>query len=292
MSLIDQGGTGGNAAALTHERVLLSRESRLFARRRRREKIRVLALQFALLAALLLVWWAISGTLVDSLFVSDPISVATAFYEIVANGQLWWHLQWTLLEMTLGYIVGVSVGLGLAFIVTALPWAQQILRPLMLGTFAIPKVALAPLIVVWFGIYLLPKIVLAASIVLFIVYFNTVAGIMAVNPCMIEVLRVMGASRLALLTKLTLPSAVPYIFVAMRITLPGALIGAIIGEFVSSNRGIGYLIAAASSRYDTAQVFAGILSLLVFVLLLHALLSRFEHHLARWQSSGEASMKP
>ena len=83
--------------------------------------------------------------------------------------------------------------------------------------------------------------------------------------------------------KLTLPSAAPHIFAAMRITLPGALIGAIIGEFVSSNRGVGFLIAYASSRYDTAQVFAGILSLLIFVLLMSALVARVEKYVARWR---------
>jgi len=157
--------------------------------------------------------------------------------------------------------------------------------------FAIPKVALAPLVIVWFGIYLVPKVVLAASLVLFIVYFNTVAGIAAVNPRMHEAVRVMGASRLALLTKLVLPSAARYIFTAMRITVPGALIGAIIGEFVSSNRGIGFLIAAASSRYDTARVFAGIISLLIFVLLLNAVISRVERHLTRWQPLPETKAK-
>jgi NitT/TauT family transport system permease protein len=163
------------------------------------------------------------------------------------------------------------------------PWGEQIVRPLAIGVFAIPKVALAPLIIVWFGIYLLPKIVLAASLVLFIVYFNTLAGFATVNPGALNAMRVMGASRAALFRKLILPSAAPYIFAAMRITLPGALIGAIIGEFVSSNRGIGYLIAAASSRYDTARVFAGILSLLIFVLLLNIVVSQIERYTFRWR---------
>ena len=290
MSLSDIEGDG--AELLARERNLLVQEERDFVTRRRRTTVRVLALQAAILVAFLIIWWAASGTLVDSVFLSDPISVVRSLYGIVVDGTLWWHLQSTLVEMTLGYVLGVGVGLGLAFLVTSVPLAPQIVRPLMLGVFGIPKVALAPLIIVWFGIYLLPKIVLAASLVLFIVYFNTVAGIFAVNPRMIEVLRVMGASRLALLTKLTLPSSMPYIFTAMRITLPGALIGALIGEFLSSDRGIGYLIAAASSRYDTARVFAGILSLLVFVLLLNALLTRVERFMGRWQPLADSKAKP
>jgi len=240
-------------------------------------------MQWGLFVLFLVVWWAASGRLVDRLFLSDPIAVAHSLFQIAVDGTLWWHLQWTLIEMTLGYVLGLAVGLNLALVVTAIPWGAQIVRPLMLGLFAIPKVALAPLVIVWFGIYLVPKIILAASLVLFVVYFNTVAGIAAVNLTMHEAVRVMGASRLALLTKLVLPSAAPYILTAMRITVPGALIGAIIGEFLSSDRGIGFLIAAASSRYDTARVFAGIVSLLVFVLLLNAMITRIERHLTRWQ---------
>ena len=270
-------------AAFAHEQSLLVREERRAAINRRNEMFRVLGLRAAVLAVFLGLWWAASGTLIERLFISDPVSVVVSFVKISLDGTLWWHLERTLLEMTLGYIVGVTAGIALAIVVTLIPWGGQIVRPLMLGVFAIPKVALAPLIIVWFGIHLLPKVILAASLVLFIVYFSTLAGFAAVSRDLISSVRVMGASRTALFVKLIVPSAAPYIFAAMRITLPGALIGAIIGEFVSSNRGVGFLIAYASSRYDTAQVFAGILSLLIFVLILNMIVSRVEKYIARWR---------
>jgi sulfonate transport system permease protein len=279
----------GGSVILDSEQTLLAREERDFVMRTKREAARVFVRQFIVLATLLVGWWLASGTLVDSLFLSDPISVARVLYQVIADGTLWWHLEQTLIEMTLGYIVGVTTGVVLALAMTSLPWGQKIVRPLMLGLFAVPKVALAPLVIVWLGIYLMPKIVLSASLVVFIVYFNTVAGILSANPQIQEVMRVMGASRLHVLAKLTLPSAAPYIFTAMRITAPGALIGAIIGEFLSSNRGIGFFIAAASSRYDTARVFAGIISLLIFVLLLNTAISRLERHIARWRPREAAS---
>ena len=127
---------------------------------------------------------------------------------------------------------------------------------------------------------------------MFIVYFSTLAGFAAVSRDLIASVRVMGASRTSLFLKLILPSAAPYIFSAMRITLPGALIGAIIGEFVSSNRGVGFLIAYASSRYDTAQVFAAILSLLVFVLTLNTVVSRLERYVARWRPEQAQRRQP
>jgi NitT/TauT family transport system permease protein len=278
--------------ALAHEQSLLAREERAYLQRSRREVWRTRLLQFGLLAAFLFVWWFVSGRLVDRLFISDPISVVRTLIQIAVDGTLWWHLEQTLIEVGLGYVLGVAIGVGLAVVVTSLPWGTSILRPMMLGLFAIPKVSLAPVIIVWLGIYVAPKIALAASLVLFIVYFNTVAGIASVNPRMQEVLRVMGASRLGVLFKLTLPHAAPYIFTAMRITVPGALIGAIIGEFLSANRGIGYFIAAASSRYDTGRVFAGIVSLLIFVLLLNAAVVWLERYVMRWRPREERAGRP
>ncbi|MCC6889224.1 MAG: ABC transporter permease [Hyphomicrobiales bacterium] len=270
-------------AADAHEQHLLQREERHVAAARRRDAFRVRGLRTAVVGAILVAWWAASGTLIDRLFVSDPIAVLRSLVQIALDGSLWWHLERTLLAMTLGYIVGVIGGIALAVLMTMIPWGDRMARPFMLGVFAIPKVALAPLVIVWFGIHLLPKVILSASLVLFIVYFSTLAGFAAVNRDLVASLRVMGASRSFLFFGLTLPSAAPYIFSAMQITLPGALIGAIIGEFVSSNRGVGFLIAHASSRYDTAQVFAGIFSLLIFVLIANAILARVERYVARWR---------
>jgi NitT/TauT family transport system permease protein len=276
------------ASALERERLLCAAEAAGAAVRARAEKLQVRLLQAALLSAVLFAWWLLSGTLIDRLFFSDPVSVIRALFRIVANGLLWWHLEQTLIEMTLGYILGLGFGIAAGFVVSILPWGEPIARPLMLAAYATPKIALAPLIIIWLGIGLPPKIILAASLVLFVVYFNTLSGIAAVSPGMLATARVMSASGLALFAKITLPSAAPYIFVAARITLPAALIGAIIGEFMSSNRGIGYLIAAASSRYDTAEVFAGILSLLIFVLLLNGALSALERHALRWRPTEQS----
>jgi NitT/TauT family transport system permease protein len=282
-------GPGSDASALEREQALCALEADRAAAQDRSEKRRVWLLQAALLSVVLLAWWLLSGTVIDRLFFSDPVSVVRALFHIVVNGLLWWHLEQTLIEMTLGYALGIGAGIAAGFIVSVLPWGEPIARPLMLAAYATPKIALAPLIIIWLGIGLTPKIVLAASLVFFIVYFNTLSGIAAVSPGMLATVRVMSASGIWLFAKITLPSAAPYVFVAARITLPAALIGAIIGEFMSSNRGIGYLIAAASSRYDTAQVFAGILSLLAFVLLLNGAVSALERYALRWRPAAPAS---
>jgi NitT/TauT family transport system permease protein len=266
-----------------HEERLLVEAADNARRSRLHRRLRVLGLQLAITAALLVGWQGASGRLIDALFLSDPVSVARAFIRITLDGTLWWHLEVTLIEMTLGYVLGVGAGIAAAFAVAAIPFGKPIARPTMLMAFATPKVALAPLIIIWFGIGLLPKVILAAALVFFVVYFNTLVGIASANANMVTVLRLMSASRAAVFWKVVLPGAVPYIVTAMRITLPAALIGAIIGEFVSSSRGIGYMIAAASSRYDTAEVFAGIASLVAFVLLLNGGVTALERNLLRWR---------
>jgi NitT/TauT family transport system permease protein len=273
-------------AAVRLEQELIAREASRSEAAVRRGRMRVLALQFGIFLSFLIGWTLISGTLIDHLFLSDPISVVRAFYRLIENGELWWHIQMTVMEMLLGYVIGVTLGISLAIVVTLIPFGEPIARPLMMAVYSTPKVALAPLIIIWFGIYLTPKVVLSTSLVLFIVYFNTLAGIADVNTRVIAVACVMGATPRALFTKIILPHAAPFIFSAMRITLPTSLIGAIIGEFFSSNRGIGYLIARASSRYDTAQVFASILGLLLLVLVMNILVSAVERRVMRWRPRG------
>jgi sulfonate transport system permease protein len=270
------------AEALTHEAALLQREAaraRTAARRRRRG---VLLWQMALLAVLLAGWSLASGRLVDHLSLSDPVAVCRAFWALVARGTLWFHLRFTLTETLSGYVVGAGLGLGAALAVSLSRVGEPILRPFVLVAWATPKIALAPLMIIWFGIGLLPKVVLAASFVCFVVFLSTLAGLATVSPDLVSLVRVMGASPLAVFGKVAVPSAMPFIVTALRLTIPAALIGAIVGEFISSNRGIGYLINAASSRYNTAEVFAGIFGLLVLVLLMNAGLTAVERVWLRW----------
>jgi NitT/TauT family transport system permease protein len=284
-------------AALSAPDPLPPSEARLhgqeLARVRRTERatrLTVLLWQAALLALILGGWAWASGRLVDRLFFSDPVSVARALSAIVLKGTLWFHLRFTLTETLLGYVIGASLGLLGALAVSLVPAGEPILRPFVLLAYATPKIALAPLMIIWFGIGILPKVLLAATFVFFVVFLSTLAGIGTVRPELLAVVQVMGATPLTLFRKVVLPSALPFIMTALRITIPAALIGAIIGEFISANRGVGYLINAASSRYATAEVFAGIASLLVLVLLMNGVLSLCERAWFRWAPRSPAGL--
>jgi NitT/TauT family transport system permease protein len=267
---------------LQHEYDLHAREALEANRRERRETWAVFGWQACLLAVLLFGWWWSSGRIFDRLFLSDPISVAKAFWRITLDGTLWFHLRYTMAETALGYVFGASLGLAGAMIVALMPGGEPIMRPMILLAFATPKIAIAPLMILWFGIGILPKIVLAATFVFFIVFLNTVAGLGTVSPGLVTIVRVMGARPVTIFRKVVLPAATPFIMAALRITIPAALIGAIVGEFISSNRGVGYLINAASSRYRTAEVFAGILGLLIVVVILNMIVSALERMWLRW----------
>jgi NitT/TauT family transport system permease protein len=267
---------------LDRESALLAAEADRARRAARMDRLRILAGQLVLLALILGGWAWASGRILDRLFLSDPVSVAKAFWMILLKGTLWYHLRFTLIETLLGYLIGAGLGLGGALAVSMIPAGEPVLRPFVLLAYATPKIALAPLMIIWFGIGILPKVILAATFVFFVVFLSTLAGIATVPPQLVSVVRVMGAAPPAVFRKVVLPSALPFILTSLRLTIPAALIGAVIGEFISSNRGVGYLINAASSRYATAEVFAGIGSLLIVVLCMNAGLSLLERRWSRW----------
>lgn len=267
---------------LDRESALLAAEADRARRAARTDRLRILVGQLVLLALILGGWAWASGRILDRLFLSDPVSVAKAFWTILLKGTLWYHLRFTLTETLLGYVIGAGLGLGGALAVSMIPAGEPVLRPFVILAYATPKIALAPLMIIWFGIGILPKVILAATFVFFVVFLSTLAGIATVPPQLVSVVRVMGAAPGAVFRKVVLPSAMPFILTALRLTIPAALIGAVIGEFISSNRGVGYLINAASSRYATAEVFAGIGSLLIVVLCMNAGLSLLERSWSRW----------
>ncbi|MET0849805.1 MAG: ABC transporter permease [Candidatus Rokuibacteriota bacterium] len=267
---------------LDRESALLTAEADRARREARTDRLRILAGQLVLLALILGGWAWASGRVLDRLFLSDPVSVTKAFWAILLKGTLWYHLRFTLIETLLGYLIGAGLGLAGALAVSMIPAGEPVLRPFVILAYATPKIALAPLMIIWFGIGILPKVILAATFVFFVVFLSTLAGIATVPPQLVSVVRVMGAAPSAVFRKVVLPSALPFILTALRLTIPAALIGAVIGEFISSNRGVGYLINAASSRYATAEVFAGIGSLLVVVLCMNAGLSLLERSWSRW----------
>jgi NitT/TauT family transport system permease protein len=227
-------------------------------------------------------WELASGTLIRPFYVSSPGDVAETVAEWVVSGELVYHGGFTVTAAFLGYVLGAVAAVLVAWPLAMLRTAYRIAEPYFLVAYSIPAVAMGPVFILWFGIGMTPKILIAAYFVFFIVFINTVAGFQQVPTGLLDVTRVMGASRRDLLRTVLLPSALPFVLAALRITLPAAMIGAVTGEFISSNRGLGYLTRAAAASYSTAGVLAGVLCLSVIVLVMNLLLRPLRHAL-RWQ---------
>ena len=273
-----------------HESELLARTGAAAGARDRARRVGIAVSRALVMAVFLGAWAFASGRLVDAEFLSDPRGVATAFGALVTSGRLFPHLGQTLLEVLGGYAIGVILGVALTVLVAAVEATHRVLQPFLIAFYSIPKIALAPLIVMWFGLATAPKVILAAAFVFFVVFMNMVAGVYTVSPHQADALRVMGAGRFELLGKLVLPGTVPYLMTGLRLAVPEALIGAVVGEFISANRGLGYLVTSAAAQFNTAGTMAAILALLLIVAVMDFALSLAERRLLRWRPRPAASV--
>lgn len=248
----------------------------------RAERRFLLAARIGVLVALIVGWDLASGRLIRTFFISSPAAVVGQLGDWIASGQLLYHGQFTLTATVLGYVLGSVAAILLAWPLGLMPRLFRITEPYFLVAYSIPAVAMGPIFVLWFGLGLTPKVLLAAYFVFFIVFVNTVVGFQQAPRGLLNVTRVMGASRVDLLRAVILPSAVPYVLAALRSTLPAAMIGAVVGEFIASNRGLGYLANAAASEYETEGVIAAVFVMALIVLAMTLLLRPLSGAL-RWQ---------
>jgi NitT/TauT family transport system permease protein len=235
-------------------------------------------------ALLLLTWQYGIGHVIDQRYVSRPSEIAVRLAELVADGSLARHVGTTMTEAGLGYLIGVAVGLGAAIMLVALPVLDEVLAPFIAAFYSIPKIALAPLFIMWFGLGTTPKVLLAALMVFLIVLVNTVAGVRAISPGLIDVSRVLGARGLTLVRKVVLPGAAPAVVASVRLTFSRAMVGAVLGEFIAATQGLGFLIVRASRQFDTATMYAGIMVVAVLVMAVNGVVRLIEARMLPWHT--------
>lgn len=250
-------------------------------------RLKLLATRLAILAALLMTWELIAGRYVDTFWISQPSEISARLMTWIRNGTLWFQVSITLEEMLVGFAIGAASGVLTGFLLGRNEGLSRLLDPFIMAVYSLPKVALAPLFILWFGIDLKPKIILAAVVVFFLVFYNTYAGVRDVDADLINVVRLMGGDRFQILRFVVLPDSLIWIFTGLKIAVPYALIGAVVGEIMASNRGIGYLIESSAGQFDTAGVFAALFVLMIISVTLNELLNRSEGFLLRWKASGQ-----
>ena len=239
--------------------------------------------QTALGIAILFVWQGASGRLVDNFFISNPIDVGRRLLEWTLNGSIFLHLWWTVYATMLGFAIGAIIGAVLGIWLGLSNFAARLLNPYLNALNALPKVALAPLFVLWFGLGINSKIALAAVLVLFLVFLNTYAGVKQVDQDLVDGARLMRATRFQVITKVIVPSALSWLFAGLRVSVPYALIGAVLGEMIASNRGLGYLVQFSGAQFDTAGVFAVLIVIALLAMVLNLVVDLVQNRMERWR---------
>jgi NitT/TauT family transport system permease protein len=243
----------------------------------------MLLCQVALGIALLFVWQGVSGRLVDNFFISNPIDVGRRLVTWTLSGSIFLHLWATLYATLVGFVIGAVGGMVLGVWLGVSPFMGRLLNPYLWALNALPKVALAPLFVLWFGLGIESKIALAAVLVLFLVFLNTFAGVREVDQDLIDSARMMRASRLQVIRKVIIPSALSWVFAGLKISVPYALIGAVLGEMIAANRGLGYLVQFSGSQFDTAGVFAVLIVIALLAVVLNLAVEIVQGRMERWR---------
>lgn len=229
----------------------------------------ILLLRVLILVGLFTFWELASGRLIAEFFISKPSAVFEVLVRWIGSGDLFYHAGITALEAFLGFMLGAVVGMGFGLLLGRARYLADVLDPFIMAFYSLPKLALAPLFILWFGIGIEMKVVLTATICFFLVFLNTYTGVRSVSNDLVAIMRLMGAQERHVITKVVLPSAITWVFTGLRISVPYALIGAVVGELMASNRGLGYLLSNAAGNFNTAGVFAALAAIVTLAALLN-----------------------
>lgn len=246
-------------------------------------RAKIWALRALLLVVVIGGWELASGRLFEEFFVSKPSAIAAVAAGWVASGRLFYHAGITITEALAGFALGGLAGMTAGILLGRLRLLAEVLDPFITMFYSLPKIALAPLFVLWFGIGMDMKVILTATVVFFLVFLNTYTGVRNVSRELVAILRLMGAGERHVLTKVVLPSAVTWVFAGLRLSVPYALIGAIVGELIAANQGLGYLLADAAGQFNTAGVFAALLAIVLLALCLNLAVKAIEYRAMPWQ---------
>ena len=234
---------------------------------------------------------AVRALAISKIVLPPPSAVAVAFWEGVREGELHWHFAVTLYEILAGFVVGAIGGLLLGFVIGLSPLLERIFYPYVVAFQTVPKVAIAPIIVVWFGYGVASKVVITATIAFFPLLANTIMGLRAAPQDQVEMMVSYTATRWQVFRMVRLLQALPYIFVGLDVAIVLSVIGAIVGEFVGAKAGLGYLILQKNFNFDMAGTFGILIVLSAIGVGLHALVGLAQRRIVFWMDmAGERVM--
>ena len=246
--------------------------------------MKLLLARIALLLALLALWYGLTEQgLLAPFFFGRPQEVGAVLLRWIGSGMIFRHLGVTLLETALAFVIGIVLGVGSGLWLGLSPRVAALLDPFIKACNAMPRVVLAPIFATWFGLGIASKVALGITLVFFVVFFNVYQGVKDVNPLLVANARMLGATPRALIRHVYWPSAMSWVFSSLHTAVGMAFVGAVVGEYLGSAQGVGYLILQAEGSFDINAVFAGIVILTVCALALDALVSLAERRYLKWR---------
>jgi NitT/TauT family transport system permease protein len=220
-------------------------------------------------------------------FFSTPWDVGARVWQMVSGGELWFHLGITLVETLLAFVIGAAGGIAIGFWFARKPLVAAVFDPYVKAINALPRVVLAPIFALWFGLGIWSKVALGVTLVFFIVFFNVYQGVRDVNQTVLANARMLGMNERQLLRHVYWPSALGWVFSSLHTSVGFAVVGAVVGEYLGSAAGLGYLIHQAEGVFDVTGVFAGMVILMAFVIVIDGIVTLVENRLLVWKP-GEA----
>jgi NitT/TauT family transport system permease protein len=235
------------------------------------------------LAVLLVVIWKLGADIAGALYVADPFGVLQRIVADTQSGILLRHIYVTLRLSAIGFAIGCAAGVAVPFVLRRMPRLTNAVEPYIMASVGVPKYALIPLFILWFGIDDAPKLWLIGLLVFYPVFIAVFAGIRSVDRKLINMARVVGASEIVISREVIWNSLLPFFFAALKIALPRAVSAAIIGEFLVGNEGLGFLIENSRQNFDTVGVFEGIVVATALVLIINAVLVAADRKVNGWR---------
>lgn len=274
----------GKMASLSVAPLLLVKAPKRISAQRRR--IENLAMQILLIAVLLALWEYAADRWVPALFISKPSKIGATMWIWTLDGTYVANIWVTLQATVLGFVAGAVGGMISGYITGVWRRVGDVLEPIVTALYTLPRLALAPLFLLWFGLGMEFRVVFAATIVFFLVHYNTFYGIREVNGELIAAVRIMGANRWQLARRVIIPSALTWVAAGLKISIPYALVGVVVAEMLAAKSGLGYLLSKNADQFAAHGTFAAIAGILVIALVIDALVNLLTHRALRWKRLG------
>lgn len=250
-------------------------------------RVGVTLLRVGLIGGFLLLWEIASGRWIEPFLISSPTRIFASLFTDFRDGDLLQHTWVTFEEIAIGFPIGAISGIALGYAFGRSRVLAEIFEPIIVALNGIPRTAVAPLFIVWLGIDLWSKVGVVFLLTFFLNFFNTYTGMRQMDQEYVDLASLMGVKGLKLTLKVIFPAISPYVFTGIRTSIPFAVIGAIVGEFVAATEGVGFFIRMSAGIFKTADVFVGIIVLMVMVIIMDKIAEMIEKKALRWQTQTE-----